>query len=138
MILINKYYVRRLIIGVSKQLVFGPRFDLRNLEQQSVYVCPPDCDVWWTTIYFNLVPCYYSLQVQTVNVARDHNHKHHTQQDSSGQGIGPSQRPLPDSTQHSQETNIHALSGIRTRSSNMRAPADLSLRPCGVAYDYEW
>jgi len=28
--------------------------------------------------------------------------------------ISPSQRPLPDNTQHSQQTNIHAPVGIRT------------------------
>jgi len=28
--------------------------------------------------------------------------------------IGPSQRPLPDNTQHSQEKDIHASGGIRT------------------------
>ena len=33
----------------------------------------------------------------------------------SGLGIGPSQRPLPENTQHSQETDIHAHVGIRTR-----------------------
>jgi len=33
---------------------------------------------------------------------------HHAQYDSSGQVIGPSQRPLPDNIQHSQEKDIHA------------------------------
>jgi len=34
--------------------------------------------------------------------------------------ISPSQRPLPDNTQHSQETNIHALGGICTISASER------------------
>jgi hypothetical protein len=34
-------------------------------------------------------------------------------------------------TQHSQERNIHAPSGIRTRNSSKRAAADLRLRPRG-------
>jgi hypothetical protein len=34
-------------------------------------------------------------------------------------------------TQHSQETDIHALCGIRTRSPNKRAAVDLRLRPHG-------
>jgi len=34
-------------------------------------------------------------------------------------------------TQHTQETDIHALGGIRTRSPNKRAAADLRLRPRG-------
>jgi hypothetical protein len=33
---------------------------------------------------------------------------------SSGREIGPSQRPLPDNTQHSQETDIHDPGGIWT------------------------
>jgi hypothetical protein len=38
--------------------------------------------------------------------------------------ISPSQRPLPDNTQHSQETDIHALGGIRTHKTSKRAAAD--------------
>jgi hypothetical protein len=34
-------------------------------------------------------------------------------------------------TQHSQETNIHALGGIRTHNPSKRAAADLRLRPGG-------
>jgi len=37
--------------------------------------------------------------------------------DSSGRLIGPEHRPVPDNTQHSQETDIHAPGGIRNRSS---------------------
>ena len=43
--------------------------------------------------------------------------------------ISPSQRPLPDNTQHSQQTNIHALGGIRTHNRSRRAAVDLRLRP---------
>ena len=32
-----------------------------------------------------------------------------------GRVISPSQRPLPDNTDHSHETDIHAAGGIRTR-----------------------
>ena len=70
--------------------------------------------------------------------------------------ISPSQRPLPDNTQHSQQTdtnrtplydwsvrhrdlyltthnthNIHAPGGIRTRNLSRRAAAELRLRPRG-------
>ena len=41
----------------------------------------------------------------------------------------PSQRILPDNTQHSQETNIHAPCGIRTRNPSKRAAADPHLKP---------
>ena len=43
--------------------------------------------------------------------------------------ISSSQRPLPDNTQHSQQTNIHAPSGIRTHDLSRRAAADLRLKP---------
>ena len=36
---------------------------------------------------------------------------------------------LPDNTQHSQQTNIHAPGGIRTHDLSRRAAADLRLRP---------
>ena len=45
--------------------------------------------------------------------------------------ISPSQRPLPDNTQHSQHTNIQALGGIRTHDRSRRAAVDLCLRPRG-------
>ena len=45
--------------------------------------------------------------------------------------INPSQRPLLDNTQHSQQTNIHAHGGIRTHDLSRRAAVDLRLRPRG-------
>ena len=41
------------------------------------------------------------------------------------------QRPLLDNTQHSQETDIYAPGGIRTRNTNKLAAADPRLRPSG-------
>ena len=43
-----------------------------------------------------------------------------TRWDSSGWVISPTQRPLPDNTQLSQETDIHAPCGIRIRNPNKR------------------
>jgi len=43
----------------------------------------------------------------------------------------PLQRPLPDHTRHSKETDIHAISGIRTRNPSKRAAADRRLRQRG-------
>jgi len=45
--------------------------------------------------------------------------------------ISPSQRPPPDNTQHSQQTNIHALGGICTHNRSRQAAVDLRLRPRG-------
>ena len=56
---------------------------------------------------------------------------HHSQWDSSGRVINPSQRPLPVNTQHSQQTNIHAPGGIWTHSLSRQAAIDLRLRPYG-------
>jgi hypothetical protein len=42
--------------------------------------------------------------------------------------ISSSQRPLPDNTQHSQQTNIHAPRGIQTQDLSGQAAADLRLR----------
>ena len=45
--------------------------------------------------------------------------------------ISPSQRPLPDNTQQSQQTNIQALGGIRAHELSGRAAVDLRFRPRG-------
>jgi len=42
--------------------------------------------------------------------------------------ISPSQRSLADKTQHSQQTDIHAPSGIRTHDLSRRAAEDLRFR----------
>ena len=48
------------------------------------------------------------------DVFRSHTMAHHSLLDSSGRGIGQSQRPLFDNTQHSQQTDFHASGEIRT------------------------
>ena len=63
--------------------------------------------------------------------SRSHTTTHHSRQDSSGRVISSSQRPLFDNTQHSQQTNIHAPSGIRTNDLSRRVAAELRLRPLG-------
>ena len=81
----------------------------------------------WTDIFYLLI-----VSVESYCCALSHSVTHtHTRWDSSGRGIGPSQRPLPDNTQHLQETDIHAPGGIRTRNPSKRAAADLRLRPLG-------
>ena len=61
-------------------------------------------------------------------VSSSHTTTHHSRQDSPGRVISSSQRPLPDNTQPSQQTNIHAPSGIRTHSFSRRAATDSRLR----------
>jgi len=62
-------------------------------------------------------------------VSRSHTTMHHIL--SSGRVISLSQRPLPDNTQHSQQTKIHDPGGIRTHNLSGRAAAELRLRPRG-------
>ena len=45
--------------------------------------------------------------------------------------MGPLQRPLPDNTQHSQLTDIHAPGEIRTCNPSKRPATDPCLRPLG-------
>ena len=56
----------------------------------------------------------YIYGAHILDVSRSHTTTHDSPQDSSGRVISSSQRPLPDNTRHSQQTNIHAPGGIRT------------------------
>ena len=73
----------------------------------------------------------YIYGAPILDVSRSHTTAHHSRWDSSGRVISSSQRPLPDNTQHSQQTDIHAPGGIRTQYLSRRAVADLGLRPRG-------
>ena len=86
--------------------------------------------------HFKMFYFFYLAQQPTVGqrllnheVSRSHTTTHHSQYDSSGRVISPSQRSLPDITQHSQQTEIHAPGGIRTHNLSRRSAADLRLRP---------
>ena len=73
----------------------------------------------------------YIYGAPILDVSRSHTTTQHSRQDSSGRVIISSQRPLPDNTQHSQQTNIHAPGRIRTHNFSRRAAADLRFRPRG-------
>ena len=96
----------------------GIQTDLSRLRIQ-IFFCLP----WRDSAYF--------ARAYPLSQLHDHTQTHHTRQDSSGRVISPKHRPQPDNTQHSQETDIHALGGIRTRNSNTREAAYLRLRPRG-------
>ena len=88
---------------------------------------------------------YLLVQLQRVSAASDHTrhththtHTHihtYTEKDSSIRGISPSQRPLPDNTQHSQETDIHAPGGIRIRKPASQRPQTHALDRAGNEID---
>ena len=69
----------------------------------------------------------YIYAAPILDVSRSHTMTQHSRQDSSGRAISSSQRPLPDNTRHSQQTNIHAPGGIRTQDLSRRATAVLLL-----------
>jgi hypothetical protein len=80
--------------------------------------------------FFSLLPqAGHGLLI--LKVSRSHTTTHHSRKDSSGLVISSLHRPLPDNTQHPQETNIHAPGDIRTQDLIRRSAADLRLRPRG-------
>jgi hypothetical protein len=84
-------------------------------------------------LYFHSPVAGFSLLV--FEVSWSHTTTRHNREDSSGRVINPSQRPLPDDTQHSQQINIYTPGGIRTYNLSRRAAANLRLRPRG---HWEW
>jgi hypothetical protein len=73
----------------------------------------------WNSRCLHIAICFFWAQQPPLgqaflmhDVCRSHTTTHHSQQDSSGRVISSSQRPLPENTQHSQQTNIHAPVGF--------------------------
>jgi len=99
--------------------------------------------------YFSFTPHTFCLKprrhIHTVSMAQqpqwawaysllrchDHTQTRYPRRDPSGRVIGPSQRPVPDNTQHPQQTDIPAPGGIRTHNTSKRAAADPRHRPRG-------
>ena len=57
----------------------------------------------------------------------DRTQTHHTRQDSFGRVISPMQRPLPDNTQHSPETETHTPAGCEPAIPKSERPQALAL-----------
>jgi hypothetical protein len=67
-------------------------------------------------------------------VSRSHTTTHHSRWDSSGRMISPSQRPLPDNTQQSQQTSMPRWnSNPQSQQSSGRRPTSYTARPLGPA-----
>jgi hypothetical protein len=80
------------------------------------------------SFFLSLTAFTHSLKIQRV-VTFNHTQRHtHVRWDSSGWGIGPSQRRLPHYARHSQETDSHSPVGIRTHNRSKRATTDPLLR----------
>jgi hypothetical protein len=82
----------------------------------------------WRQIIFPPHPSWRNspqwIRASSLSGLHDHAQTHHTRSDSSGRVISPTQRLLPNNIQHSQETDVHAPGGIRTRNPSQRAAAD--------------
>jgi len=97
---------------------------------------------YFVSVYASLLIIFVAQQPQSglgfliVDVPRPHIFRHtRTRQDSSERILNPSQRSLPTQhTQQTQETNMHAPSGIRTCNSINPAIAYLRHRPHGHQY----
>ena len=58
-------------------------------------------------------------------VSQPHHTTHHALQESSGRVINPTQRPLPDNTQHIRKSHAHPPTvEIRTRNPSKRGTQD--------------
>ena len=79
----------------------------------------------------------YIYGAPNLNVSRSHTTMQHSRQDSSGRVISSSQRPLPDSTRHSQQKTFMSTVGIRTHNASRRAAADPGFRLRGH-WDRVW
>ena len=66
-----------------------------------------------------------------LEVSKSHSKTHDTRHYSSGRVISSSQRPIPDNTQHSPQTDYHAADGIRTHSPSNGTASDPRLRQRG-------
>jgi hypothetical protein len=100
----------------------------------------PESHAKWNSSQLILNHSFIAQEISSALVSSgrgfpNYSQTHHSRQDFSARGIGPSQRPLPDNTQLSQQTIIHAPCGIRTRNPSKRAAADPRLRT--LAY-WEW
>ena len=94
--------------------------------------------IWTLSLFFLLalqpivglyfVALWRGYSLLAYELSWSHTTTHHSRQDSSGRVISPSQRPLPDNTRQSQQTNIHAPGGIRTHDSRNAIPTDHKYR----------
>ena len=71
-------------------------------------------------IYIHIYIYIYGAPILVVS--RSHTTTQHSRQESSGRVISSSQRPLPDNTRHSQQTNIHAPVGFEPKISAGERP----------------
>jgi len=69
---------------------------------------------------------------------RNHTQTHNTRWDSSGRGIDPSHRPLPDCTRHSQQIDILAPRGIWTGNPSVQQSQSYPLDGVATGIGFCW
>jgi len=124
---IHTYFLQTVVSGLSRSF-----FRNMNTKYSGKWL-PKLITVQQTegTLFF---PYRNSLQgAGTSSVSRfyDYTQTHLNRQDSSGRVISRKQRPLPDKTQHCQETDTHAHGGIRIHNPSKLAALFSRLRPRG-------
>ena len=89
----------------------------------------------------------YSSSAQQPNVgqgrliaeaSRSHTITHHSRYGCSGRGIGPSQRPVPDSTQHSQDRDPCSPAGFESAIPASKRPQTLTLNRSATGIGNRW
>ena len=73
--------------------------------------------------------CFYICKDLTEGEKNQSINQNHTRVGLTRGVIGSMQRPLPDNIQHSHDTDIHTVGGIRYRNTRRRASADPRSRP---------
>jgi hypothetical protein len=108
-------------LPLKHSLVFSP-FTLYFKDRLCVYHCHSPC-----VFFSNGSTAPWGPRPPHFSRLHDHTLFRHT----TLVRTSSSQRPLPDNTQHSQETDIYALGGIRTHNLSKSAAVDPRLRPRG-------
>ena len=118
-----------------KSLDSAPRRNLLGIhstktykEQHKIlYIAVVKCSNVLFSFFFSFL--FFWAKASPFTRFLDHT-QHHSRQDSSGRVISSSQRPLPDNTQHPQQTSIPS-DRIRTHNLSSWVAADRRLRPRG-------
>jgi len=76
-----------------------------------------------------VAPVHTHTHIHTQTARQTDTHTHTLARTSRDEVTTPTQIFLPDNTQHSQEPEVHAHTGIRNRNFSIRAAADPQLRP---------
>jgi hypothetical protein len=125
------------VSGVQTRITRTPRLD--KCQQAVLHICGYTRTRWLRRkgqflrgeIVFGLSLTPQWATASSFKRFLDHTQRRPTFGRTPGRVISSTLKPLPDSTQHSQQTDIHAPGGIRTHNLGRRTAADLPVRPRG-------